>query len=320
MATLDQQITRVRHKCVKNVKRRARKCLIEGCSEWAINSHVIQQKGILNKISESGFVYRPIPDGFNKCIKFTKVSIKKPCTYKILCKKHDSEIFKNIEKGDVDFLDPRSLLLLSYRAVLAEIVKLENILTATKLEVEDKHLMAHVNDEKFDVHVKEKEAHISRLYSYKCLLEEDVYGSEIKNFIFLTRVVDRVQLCASSIFSDARGGFLDVVKFKGLDIAFLPEVVFNIVPVDSDKSILSLGFLKRYDPYISSFLKSLPYGSPEETESLINDILLRSINYWFSSPSFYEEFIKGRERELSEQIKEAVSNRMCRLGLNLFKV
>ncbi|MEC8525178.1 MAG: hypothetical protein VXZ24_13160 [Pseudomonadota bacterium] len=320
MTTLDQKISRVRHDCVKKVKKRSRKCLVDGCSELAIGSHVIQRKGALNKISESGKLIRPIADGFKKCIDFKEVGIKKPCTYKILCNKHDQEIFEYIEKGYVNFLDDRSLLLLSYRAVLAEIVKLENIVSATELEVEDKILRDYVDKGKYDNHMQKKKIQISRIFSYKKFLEEDLNSEGSKKFIFLTRIIDRIPICASSIFSDIRGRSREVEKMDGLDVVFLPEVIFNIVPIDDNKSVLTLGFLKKDESHVSDFLKDFPNGSQEEIEIFISDILLRSMNYWFSSPKFYEQFIKGRARELSEQIKEAVSNPVCRISYNLFKV
>jgi len=54
MDTIDRKILEVTQGIFKNVKSKTWKCLIEGCENNAINSHLLQRNGILNYITENG--------------------------------------------------------------------------------------------------------------------------------------------------------------------------------------------------------------------------------------------------------------------------
>ena len=93
----------------KNVKHKQWECLIDGCSEIAINSHLIQQNGLLNNISINGHLIElRMRDAFkwNKeesPIVFQQIGIRKALSYKVFCNKHDTQIFKPIESNNVEF-------------------------------------------------------------------------------------------------------------------------------------------------------------------------------------------------------------------------
>ena len=53
--------------------------------------------------------------------KFERIGINRALALKLFCKNHDDNIFKSIEKKEIDFYDYKTHLLFSYRATCAEI-------------------------------------------------------------------------------------------------------------------------------------------------------------------------------------------------------
>src|SRR5436190_16641801 len=115
----------------KNLKNKKWNCLIDGCDEVAINSHLIQQNGLLSNITYNGHLVELKMMDANKWdnkklpFEFGTVGIKQALSHKVFCNKHDTEIFKPIEKDDENFDSYEAFLLFSYRAVCAEIRKKE---------------------------------------------------------------------------------------------------------------------------------------------------------------------------------------------------
>jgi hypothetical protein len=113
----------------KNLKDKKWNCLVDGCDEVAINSHLIQQNGLLNNITYDGHLVELKVIDANRWddkklpFEFGNVGIKQALSYKVFCNKHDTEIFKPIEDNNKNFESYEAFLLFSYRAVGAEIRK-----------------------------------------------------------------------------------------------------------------------------------------------------------------------------------------------------
>lgn len=121
-------------------------CLCPGCHERAINTHLLQQNGILNRASNShSYMELKHKDIFYwnedefKC-KFEERGITQAISYPIFCSKHDSELFKNAEKESVDFDDYRTQLLFSFRTLCCDYRKTEIVLLQNKNMLEDGEL------------------------------------------------------------------------------------------------------------------------------------------------------------------------------------
>ena len=83
--------------------RKKRKCVLDDCNNYAINSHLLQRNGILSNISENGhLIERRLLDA-NRFIRdespfeFKKVGLKNALSKPLLCGHHDSAVFKEIE-------------------------------------------------------------------------------------------------------------------------------------------------------------------------------------------------------------------------------
>ena len=130
----DKQQMKTLQGITKNVHTMRHHCQVDGCEEAAINSHLLQRNGILNNIAENNHLIEARPTDFFKwnaidCpIEFRQVGINQAISLSVFCDKHDTELFKKIEQGNLDLGDYETQLLLSYRVVCAEIVRKNKIL------------------------------------------------------------------------------------------------------------------------------------------------------------------------------------------------
>lgn len=96
----------------------------EGCDSGIIRAHTLQRNGTLNRIAKHGHVYaaRTMTNGLRTGfeLKPEKVGIKQASTFMGFCNKHDTEMFRPIETGDLP-LDARTAFLLSFRATAYEL-------------------------------------------------------------------------------------------------------------------------------------------------------------------------------------------------------
>lgn len=108
-------------------------CIVDGCNEPAIVSHLLQRNGILNFVEEEGhmiLVQTTEPYSWKNQklpVEFKRVGIRGSISIPLFCDTHDTELFREIELLDERQgrtpLDPhnyRCQLLLSLRTMYAE--------------------------------------------------------------------------------------------------------------------------------------------------------------------------------------------------------
>src|SRR5579864_5104651 len=106
----------------KRVRDAARICSFDNCDKSSIQSHLLQENGILNQIANKTKdvmelaidVYKP------GTFIFKPISIGQVFTFPGFCDSHDSSIFKEIEQEKIDHTSYRTQLLFSYRAIVNE--------------------------------------------------------------------------------------------------------------------------------------------------------------------------------------------------------
>lgn len=96
----------------------------ENCSAAIIRAHTVQKRGGLRAISENGHVLSVRErlrktDDLGEAVPPPKVGVNDASTFMGFCSHHDSELFKPIEKTNVE-LSAKELFLLSFRAVCYE--------------------------------------------------------------------------------------------------------------------------------------------------------------------------------------------------------
>ena len=108
-----------------------RRCLFPGCTEIAINSHLLQKRGILDNLAVDGHLFivdtmSPFNMELEKLpLEFRRVGLKEVLALPLFCNKHDTELFTDIEVGTVDHFDYRTQILFTYRSLAGELRKKE---------------------------------------------------------------------------------------------------------------------------------------------------------------------------------------------------
>lgn len=100
-------------------------CLCPGCKETPINSHSQQMRGALSLIARDGKVVAPERKIFSPISKLNHhiepVSIRKASTFKGFCARHDTEVFRAIERRPLVPNDEEQVLAFHRRALGFEI-------------------------------------------------------------------------------------------------------------------------------------------------------------------------------------------------------
>ena len=114
----------------KNMDKKSWPCIYGGCDQHAINSHLLQRHGVLDRVVENGHLYEVKRCDYykwnrNPPIEFKMVGLNRAISLPLFCHEHDSRLFRSIEQDEIDCSDYRMQLLLSYRTVCAEIRKKE---------------------------------------------------------------------------------------------------------------------------------------------------------------------------------------------------
>lgn len=102
-------------------------CHLNNCCESAINSHILQENGIISNISTNGRVYKYYYNLHKDEVAFKSCGKNDVLSFKAFCRNHDFWIFKKVEKNieKLNFNEYEVCLLFSYRAILHEKYKKE---------------------------------------------------------------------------------------------------------------------------------------------------------------------------------------------------
>jgi hypothetical protein len=144
-------IERIIAKINKNVNAIPWTCIIEGCNEKAINSHILQKNGVLSNIESQGHVYEIKPLdvfkwselNFGAISFFKRLSISQVHCYPTLCNLHDTQIFHSIETHPLNFSNYKINLLFAFRTLLSMIRKEEIVLKKENRIVNSKVIRAN---------------------------------------------------------------------------------------------------------------------------------------------------------------------------------
>lgn len=119
----------------KKIRKISWECMCPGCNRIAINTHRLQRKGILNKISSSHHYveikYKDVMYWFknDEKFKYKNVGINEAISCPTFCNQHDTELFSEIEHGEIDLDTYRNQILFCYRTLCCDLRKYEIVLS-----------------------------------------------------------------------------------------------------------------------------------------------------------------------------------------------
>lgn len=273
----------------KNLDNKSWDCMVSGCNQKAINSHLLQRHGVLSNIVENGHCYELRErDVFSWSkdtppFEFKRCGIQNALSLHLFCNYHDTEIFRPIESGEVDYGLYYNQLLLSFRSICAEIRRKEVTLERYKRYLRSNILQTYRREHMIILRdaIKGSEAGIKDLEFYKGLAEKEL-NNPSDSFFFVHHTYPIKGLYASSSFTISN--YEESINEKEA----LPNCIGHIIP-NGDCSEIIMGYHKDH---VNDAIKEFVNGwSDLDKESLGQKLTgwFTLIESWGISPSLYKE-------------------------------
>jgi len=284
----DIEVRKVLSGIKRNLDKKGWGCMINGCDQKAINSHLLQRHGVLSNVVENGHCYelreKDIFSWTKKTppFEFKRCGIQDAFSLHLFCNHHDTDVFKPIESGTVDYDNYRNQLLLSYRAICAEMRRKEIIVEMYKRYLGSKILQAYRNDylDLIKEAIKGNEAGIKDLVFYKHQVEEEL-AFPADNFFFVHHTYPIKGLYASSAFTISN-------YEESIDTSeAIPNCIGHLIP-NGECSELIFGYQKGHvNKAIIEFVNG---WANLDTDSLGERLTgwFTLIESWGISPSLFE--------------------------------
>lgn len=221
------------------------KCLCPGCQNVAINSHLLQQHGILDHASRSHkFIEVRYKDIFNwgkddiSC-EFKEVGINQTLSYPLFCAEHDTLLFKDFEQRDTTLDSYRTQLLLSYRTLVCEYRKVEIVLTQHRDLLSRNFYNGDL--ECLGEYIKLLMSHGNFIQSVLNFIINDLNGVGMSSFSFIHYKYPKVEVAASAVLGFDDDKIIDVSNLfssHNLIVAFI-----HVIPQKESTEII-IGYPK----------------------------------------------------------------------------
>lgn len=279
-------------------------CLVDGCTETAINSHLIQRNGLLSNISVNGHLIEiKMVDAYKwnskePPLKFSLVGLKNALSHKVFCNSHDTNIFKPIEDERKDLDSYISFLLFSYRAICAEIrKKIVNIENHTRL-INSKILDHQINKEQLQLIINGNKLGITDLRVMKDMLENEIQNEEGK-YSYYAYTFDSLEIYASAAFSATD---IELPKEDGaLD---LENIYIHILPL-TEETLILVGYHNDFtNDEMIKYCKSWSELNQNELEIKLTNLFTTNIENWGVSPSLYKKFKESNKKKYIKELSD----------------
>ncbi|MBN2596095.1 hypothetical protein [Labilibaculum sp.] len=282
------EVQKIIAKIDKNVNSKKWKCIINGCNENAINSHLLQQNGVLDNVSENGHLVEVKPTDIFKWspneipIEMKKIGIKKAFSLPLFCNHHDTELFKEVETHPIDLSDYRIQLLLSYRVVCSEIRKKEVVLDKHNRILNAQTLRGNIDLEIIENLVKGSELGIQDLSFYRKLVDQELQENN-NDFKFKIYKYPLIKVYGSAIFSPTH----QIVNPERDDP--FESVFIHIIPDQNYLNVI-IGYHKQHSTsWIEEYVESWKGLDMEPLEEKLTDLFAVHIENWGMSPLIKEK-------------------------------
>ncbi len=293
------------------------KCLSPLCTEYSINSHLLQRNGILNVLAENGHFIEIIPNDLFKIEKeglmdFKKVGIDNTYTLAqpLFCNKHDSETFQTIEKHPIDFSLYKTQLLFSYRAFCGELRKKQNLLELHKNILQSEIIQMRCSQDYTNTTksvIAETQKAIEDLQLMKSHFEDEIANNLNSNFIFYTFSYDIIKVSISAAFNpiqDNKGEIFEALH-NGIP---LKTVFINVIPQE-DKLNVIVGYHKNYcNDWIIEYVKSWKDLDKIGLQNNLTDLIGAKVETWCMAISLFETIKTPNKEALKKYWNENMTN------------
>ena len=288
----------------RNSSQKKWNCIVDNCSQAAINSHLLQRNGILDKVIEGGHMIELTKKNlFSDKFILKDVGVKDAISISLFCNICDTKLFKEIETEPIHFYNYRTQLLFSYRATCAEIRQKEKniefysrILNANTLDIKNR------NPEAADLMktvIVSSKVGIKDLSFYKEQFEDYLMNGGEENFIFTTIPYYPLKVCASAMTSP-----LLPEEEENPNVVYggkvWNSVFINLIP-QTDNLYVIIGYHKDCsNDWIQNYKNSWNTNNKEQQQLNISDLLATRILHWGISRSIHSKIPEEIKQKLTE--------------------
>ncbi|OAV45073.1 hypothetical protein [Lewinella sp. 4G2] len=319
--TTGQEKAKILSKIWKKNKKKKRKCLAPECYATAINSHLLQKKGILSQLQKDGKISVLGHNSFFSLKNFLKietVGLNAAMSLNLFCSYHDDDLFSEVEKRDFNEYEYQTQLLFSYRSVCCELrkkqIQFENTSEVcrnermTQLSNEDALNNMIVLSTGFQMGIRD-------LLIFKSALERDLYYDEEDSFQFYTYTFNKLGVCCSAFFSPTNI-YTDPIQFDPFD-----GIIVNVFP-HNNKTTIIIGYHKSFNsPWITDYCNKFGHMTELDFEYAISNLLIKRCETWAMSPYLLQSMSEKKKQQLLTEFKKDVMNleENMKSSINIFK-
>ena len=283
----------------KNIRNKKWTCILDDCNDPAINSHLLQQHGVLTEICNAdNHFYEIRTTNANSWkedeppVQFKLVGMKEAISLHLFCNKHDTQLFSSIEQQMVDFDDYNSQLLFCLRTAYSEIRKKEaanelykRMLNANTLDLgySSKQLLKDtillnelgIEDVKKDIAVIDQEL-----------------KTPTNRMAFVHKVYDKQEIYSTTIVSyDPTITNVKDPKQK-LDTFF-----FNVIPFVNELHVLIGYDTNDTNGSIERYVAKWRNCEKSDLGVMLTGIFASKIENWGMSVSLYQQITETKRKE-----------------------
>lgn len=306
---------------IKNVHKKKWDCIIDGCAENAINSHLLQQNGILDNVSVDGHLieYKQT-DPFtwkedSPPFKMKRIGKRNAFSLPVFCSNHDTTVFREVETHPINLDLYRVHLLLSYRVVCAEIRKKQVNVEQFSRFLNAETLKGEIGLEEIKLSKEGNELGILDLERYKKTFEDEI-ENEASIFTFKVYKYPFLDIYGSAVFSP-----IDYVVTDPKQVEPLNSVFIHVVPYN-DKTNIIVGYCNEYvDDWIKEYVDSWNELEEEDFEKQLTKLFTAHIENWGMSPDLLDEIKEENLKLLEEYTAQNANNHSPhqQVDFNLFE-
>lgn len=290
----------------KNVNNKKWNCLIDGCGQTAINSHLLQVNGILNNLVEKGHLIQfKANDYFHMekkgLLSFKSLGIQQAISEYLFCNQHDTEIFKRIEGKEIDFSIYSTQLLFSYRSLCCELrKKMKNIEMYNRLRNSNtlnNRSEQLISQTYLDLEIEGHNLGVKDMTKLKLEMENEFLSNTAQNFIFKTFRHQLIKVCVSAVFSPIHPGSDSINKAYTQELP-LNTVFINVIP-QADSLYIIVGYHKNYfDKWISDYIDSWGTTNIIDLQNNLTNLLATKVETWSISPALFGKISSEAKKNL----------------------
>jgi hypothetical protein len=290
-------------KLMDKIRDGKRICNYPGCNNPAINSHILQENGILNWIADDKKTFMEhTPWSKFRPEEFYPASINKSkmFTFKGFCNSHDTTVFKEIENGNLNFSFYNHNLLFSYRGLLNDLYSALVSRDFANKALYDNRFPDNWKDD-YRKRRNREQLKVNELTYYKWIIEQEIIlKQQDQQFVFHHFSLPKLELATSTIYGGIAiygvKGYLEMDytalrKIKADDPSYKPAchpIFINLIPSENNLSFI-LGYVSTLAEIETIPVRNISSLGQEEILRLLSQILPK-LEVWGMSRTLYKKW------------------------------